>query len=225
MRYDITFRHYIIYMLTNKVNGKRYIGQHGTNNINDGYMGSGIAIRKAIKEFGRCNFTKEILCFCKDRYEASAKEIEYIEEYGTYNNGYNISKGGEGALGVKHTDEQRKANSERMLRYNKEHPELIKRLAEMARQRTGSKNPFYGHKLTKEHIDLLRRTRVAAITGANNPSAKVVVCIETGEVFGTAKSGAQKMGNCNDPSMIIKVCRGRLKTAYGYHWKYKNDCL
>lgn len=221
MRYDRIFKFYIIYLLTNKVNGKMYIGQHGTNNINDGYMGSGIAIRKAIREFGKDNFTKEILCFCKDRYEASEKEIEYIKEYGTYKNGYNVAKGGEGALGVKQTDLQRKANSERMKRYNKEHPELIAKLSEMARQRTGSKNPFYGHKLSQEHIDLLRRTRIAAITGANNPSAKVVVCIETGEIFGTAKSGAQKMGNSNDPSQIIKVCRGRLKTAHGYHWKYK----
>lgn len=223
MRYDRTYDYYIIYMLTNKVNGKRYIGQHGTNNLDDGYMGTGILIRKEIRKYGKENFEKEILCFCKDRYDASDKEREYIARYGTYEDGYNLAKGGEGALGVRQTPEQRKASSERLKKYYRDHPEFQLYLAEMARQRTGKKNSFFGHKLTKEHIELLTRTRVAAITGGNNPSAKKVVCVETGEVFDTAKAGAQKMGNRNDPSQIIKVCRGRLKTAHGYHWKYKKD--
>ena len=223
MRYDITFKYYIIYMLTNKVNGKRYIGQHGTNNLDDGYMGTGVLIRKEIRKYGKENFTKEILCYCKDRYEASEKEREYIEKYGTYADGYNLAKGGEGASGVKHTPEQRKANSERMKKFNREHPEYAQRFAERSRQAVGEKNPFFGHKLSKEHIALLTKTRVAAITGGNNPSAKRVVCVETGEVFETAKAGAQKMGNRNDPSQIIKVCRGKLKTAHGYHWEYKRD--
>ena len=41
---------YIIYKITNLVNGYIYIGQHGTNNINDDYMGSGRALKRAFKE-------------------------------------------------------------------------------------------------------------------------------------------------------------------------------
>lgn len=223
MRHDRTFDYYIIYMLTNKENGKRYIGQHGTNNLEDGYMGTGVLIRKEIRKYGKKSFTKEILCFCKDRHDANNKEREYIERYGTYESGYNLAKGGEGALGVRQSPKNRKASSERMKKFNREHPEYVQRFAERARRAVGEKNPFFGRKLSREHIELLTRTRVAAITGGNNPSAKRVICIETGEVFNTAKAGAQKMGNRDDPSQIIKVCRGRLRTAHGYHWAYKRD--
>lgn len=87
--------HYIIYKTTNKINGREYIGQHKTKNINDGYMGSGKIIRQAISKYGAENFTKEIL-FDFDNFEdMNNKEIEMInKEYIKKDDTYNISQGG-----------------------------------------------------------------------------------------------------------------------------------
>ena len=51
----------IIYLTTNNINGKKYIGLDTRNNPN--YYGSGTLITMALKKYGRKNFTKEILAF------------------------------------------------------------------------------------------------------------------------------------------------------------------
>ena len=38
------------YITTNIINGKQYVGKHTTNNISDGYLGSGIQLKRAIKK-------------------------------------------------------------------------------------------------------------------------------------------------------------------------------
>ena len=63
-----------IYRITNLLNGKMYIGQHTTSDLEDGYMGSGLLLKRAIRKYGLKNFRKEWLMFCED-----AEELNYME--------------------------------------------------------------------------------------------------------------------------------------------------
>ena len=62
--------HFTIYKTTNKANGKYYIGQHQTEDLEDGYLGSGKHLKAAIKKYGK-SFVKEIL-FVLGSFEAMA---------------------------------------------------------------------------------------------------------------------------------------------------------
>ena len=87
---------YTIYKITNKINGKYYIGKHQTKNLDDGYMGSGKLIKSALEKYGIENFTKEILCECNTMEELNEKEKYWIQilKSSDHTIGYNISAGG-----------------------------------------------------------------------------------------------------------------------------------
>lgn len=87
---------FIIYKITNLLNGKYYIGKHKTNDINDGYMGSGKLIIKAIKKHGIENFKKEILHVFDNEAEMNAKEKELVV---ISEDTYNLCPGGQGGFG------------------------------------------------------------------------------------------------------------------------------
>ena len=91
--------HQIIYVTTNKINQKSYVGYHSTNNLEDNYLGSGVYLTRAIKKYGRENFERKILEFC-DVLNWEERETFWIAEKNTkYPNGYNLTDGGEGGIG------------------------------------------------------------------------------------------------------------------------------
>lgn len=138
----------LIYMATNRVNGKEYIGQtvfslekrkckhswDALNKQNDMYF------HKAIRKYGPENFDWEILHDdINDINDLNKLEIYYIGYYGTFNNGYNLTLGGGGKLGYKHSKQS-------LIRMSKA------QLGEKNHMygRKGVDNPLYGRSLPKE---------------------------------------------------------------------------
>lgn len=92
---------FYIYRITNKINGKTYIGQHKYKDLNDNYMGSGKLIKRAQKKYGIENFEKEIL-YSRIQYKATADDMERFaitKERALGKAEYNIADGGGGISG------------------------------------------------------------------------------------------------------------------------------
>ena len=87
---------YTVYKITNNTNGKIYIGCHKTNDITDGYMGSGKLIMFAIEKYGLDNFSKEIIGTFETEDQMFAEEKNLISKMDP---DYNIHPGGNGGWG------------------------------------------------------------------------------------------------------------------------------
>lgn len=83
-----------IYKTTNNINGHKYIGL--CTRDDPSYLGSGKLIKRAIKKYGKENFTREILEECDDFDILLEREIYWIEKFDAVNNEnfYNLSYGG-----------------------------------------------------------------------------------------------------------------------------------
>jgi hypothetical protein len=73
-------KYHYIYKTTNLVNKKYYIGMHSTDNLEDGYVGSGKRLWYSIKKYGKENFKCEILEMLPDRFSLKEREKEVVNE-------------------------------------------------------------------------------------------------------------------------------------------------
>ena len=88
---------YIIYKTTNTISKKYYIGCHQTVNLDDGYLGSGKYLKRAIKKYGIKNFTFQILHILPTKEEMFQLERELVnEELVKDPLSYNLKIGGSG---------------------------------------------------------------------------------------------------------------------------------
>lgn len=103
----------LIYIIKNTINDKVYIGQT-TTNIRTRFCqhckkstikNRHYKIYNAIKKYGKDKFYIEELESNIPIEELDQKEIEYIEKYNSFKNGYNSTKGGDGRTINKSYDE------------------------------------------------------------------------------------------------------------------------
>ena len=95
------YKHYIIYKITNLINGKIYIGKHKCDNLDDNYFGSGKRLWQAINKYGIENFNYEILEEIADGESQefiNEREKYFIQYYHSLKDelGYNVTIGGDG---------------------------------------------------------------------------------------------------------------------------------
>lgn len=155
-----------IYLITNKIDGRIYIGQHQTDDLYDGYMGSGLHIKRAIKKYGKENFTKEYLGFCDTQEKLDFLEKFYIKKYKACDLtiGYNIAPGGTAGKTYERTPESiakyKRTIKERYNNFSGENNPMFHyqwtdeqrekmSLAQKGLQ-VGEKNGMYGHKHSEE---------------------------------------------------------------------------
>jgi group I intron endonuclease len=117
MRHNIRqqFSNYFIYKTTCLVNNKIYIGCHATNNLEDGYLGSGKLLFAAIKKYGKENFTREILeTFSNPEDMFDRERVLVNEDLISSGLSYNLVVGGSGGFKVQDVDDwKRKLSASR----------------------------------------------------------------------------------------------------------------
>jgi hypothetical protein len=236
-----------VYVTTNTVNGKKYIGQKMYRKDYQYYLGSGALISKAIKKYGRENFKREIVAFAESAEELNILETEYIKNCNAVNDEkyYNLSLGGDcgkPALGYHRNqelrDKQRIAMSgDKNYNYGKHFSvETRRKLSESHRGLcTWSKGKIPSEE-TKKRISESKKGEKNYWFGKKHTEEwKIkkgikVICITTDKIFNFIKEGADYYGF--DSSNLAKHCKGKTKycgidllTGEKLKWMYYEDYI
>lgn len=153
-----------IYLTTNLIDGKMYIGKHCRPQFDPYYKGSGKLLWRAINKYGWDNFKVEVLKECDTRDELNINEKFYIQKYRTYYgkaNLYNIALGGDGGDIYSQLDDEGKYSMTRSFRENQKELGLARRGLRFTDEhrmkiritQLGESNSFYG----KSHSDESRK--------------------------------------------------------------------
>jgi len=143
-----------VYMTTNLINGKRYIGQHAYSVFNENYKGSGTYLTNAIKKYGVENFKTELIEWCETQEKLDERERYWIAYYNAVESDdfYNLATGGINGnprKGTKFSLEARKKMSSRVSgagnpMYGKNHTENSrKKISENHANFKGEHSPSY----------------------------------------------------------------------------------
>lgn len=194
---------FIVYKITNTINGKIYIGCHKTTDPDDDYMGSGKYLRRAIDKYGVENFTKDVLYTFDDPDEMFLMESILVnEDFVGRSDTYNLKLGGEG--GFDHLNDGSEAHLERVRkgrRVANENGALEKATESI---RVLNKDPEW----SKQRVEKARKT-VMERYGDDSPSKTSFL----GKTH-TEESKA-KIGEANS-----KHQKGEKNSQYGTCWIY-----
>lgn len=181
---DTNMKYYYLYKVTDLITAKFYIGVHETENLDDGYLGSGKRITNAIRKYGKPRFSKEILEFFDNATNMYLREAEIVtEEFCSRKDVLNLAPGGFGGTihtnRKPHTTKHTAAAKEKIRQANlgKTHTDVTKTKISLANQKT---NESRGKKVsealrnkpkTLEHKENIRK----ALSGRKSNSRRTYI--------------------------------------------------
>ena len=209
-----------VYCHINKINNKKYIGITSKKNVERrwnnglGYKNN-TYFNRAIQKYGWDGFEHDVLFENLSENDAKLKEIELIEKYNTMNsnNGYNMTVGGDGTVGYKHTKET-KEKLRKLKIGTKASEETKRKISKNNKSKPGKDSPTYGRKVPKEELE--RRIKSQYV--------EIVQLTKNGE-FIKYWNGIKNAGiECGiNISLITQCCKGNKKIIGGYIWMYREE--
>lgn len=248
----------IIYMYENLINHKKYVGQTTKPMLerhqNHKHQKYNSYFHNALSKYGEENFEITILDFGMNADDLNAKEQYWIDFYETQKSGYNLTAGGKGSSGYKHSEETilhlksintgsnnpmfgRTLSPQQRERMSKSKIGMFKgrKLSRETRlkisqskigKNAGENNPMFGKHHIQESKDKIRNNRMS-FAGANHPQSKIYVQLSLdGTFIAEYQSGldASLATGC-DRSDISKCCNKKIRQSKGFIWMYKEDYL
>jgi len=202
-------KEYAIYLHTNKINGKKYVGITSKKpKVRWGKDGNGYKSNPyfyhAIQKHGWNNFKHEILNEGLTYEEVLNQEIEVSKKYNTLDRdyGYNFVVGKKGAMEISESTREK-------LSFNS----------------AGENNAMYGKKHSRETLEKLKCINIKnAMYGKANAASKAVKGTnkDGDELFFESANQAAQYLNLFNNSHIIECCKGKRKSCKGYNWSYFN---
>ena len=152
------------YIITNKQNGKSYVGittrKIARRWYEHCYLGNscGQLLNKAINKYGIDAFEIQVVASAKTISDLKELEKQLIVQYQTkVPNGYNLTDGGDGLTGYRHTEEQKKRNGD--AKRGTIHSDETKQ--KMKDAHLGENNHFYGKSHSEETKQRISATKQA----------------------------------------------------------------
>lgn len=158
-----------IYITTNLVNGKRYIGQKKAERfLAEGYLGSGKLLLRAIEKYGRSQFITELLEECSDQESLDSAERKWITYYDAANSSefYNIADGATGGNTYKNLSEEQMNDIKSQISAKQKG---VPKSEEHRRKHSGENAYYFGKKREPEMIEKMRKTLSVRNSGEGNP--------------------------------------------------------
>lgn len=223
-----------VYITTNLVNGKKYIGRRKYYNGWENYLGSGVIIKKAIDLYGEDNFKREIICECNTKEELYRMEEYYINLYKAYesddfynisassNGGYDVIAGRSMEYRIKIANKISRTRIEQGCAKGENNGMFGKNHTEETKKKMSNNHRFNnGEKMSEE----TKQKISYATTGSKNPNSKEVICLNNMEVFSFMGEACKKY-NILDKSGMVKCCKykrkscGKLEDGTKLTWMY-----